>query len=808
MAQALCHHCGEVIPAGTDIHWQYHGEQQSFCCHACRAISQTIQENRLDDYYLLRDGGQKPADTPVDDIWSQPGMLQRWATINNDNSASISLYIEGMHCTACAWLIEKYLGRQPGVQQASVNFEQSRLDVTWQVQQLPLGELAKKISDIGYLAHPYQSDIVRERQQQENRALLKRIGITGILMMQIGMFSIALYAGDYLGISEQHRQLLRVFSMMFALPLLYYGALPFFSSAFYSLRQRQLNINLSISLAISGLYGSSIYSVFSQRGDIYFDSAAMFCLFILTARYIEKKSRSDLTPPRPLLPALVLRLRDGESRRCAVEDIEPGDTVLVAEGEMIAVDGVVCDGESSVSEAFINGESAAIRKQPGDVVYAGSQNHDGRLTITVSHRPEQSLLHQISRLSQLAAEEKPLFISITDRIAGRFTLIIFSLTALTWLYWQAIDTQRAFWVALSVLVVSCPCALSLAAPAALSSVHYRLRQLGVFIRNSRVLENLNRVNHVVFDKTGTLTAGHYRLQQVVTGPATEKSQALAIATAMERYSRHPLARAFAGDSTLTAEQVQIVANAGIEASVAGERYRIGSPDFLEQWHGQLQLPDTQQQWLVLGSRQQLLAYFSVADALRDEAPAVVQQLKNQNIKTEILSGDSSPAVEEVARALGITQFYKAMSSAGKLAHLKQLQQQGRLTLMIGDGINDAPVLAQSDVSATLLEASDLVKNSADMVLLGNRLDGILAAFDSARRYRRILIQNFVWAFSYNLLAIPFAMAGFVAPWMAAAGMSLSSVIVVLNSRRLASANSSSTTAAASQPAPLPAAGGA
>lgn len=790
MGAQRCYHCGDTIPANTRIHWQHNGEQQAFCCHACKAISQTIQTNKLDDYYLLRDdSGQKPLENEDLSAWDQPAIRDKW--LHNDNGvASITLYIEGMHCTACAWLIEKYLGKHPAVQKAVVNFEQSRLQVQWHIDKLPLSGLVQRLADVGYSAHPYQADIMRERQLAENHQLLKRIGITGILMMQIGMFSIGLYAGDFLGINEEHRQLLRVFSMLFAVPLLYYGALPFFIAAFFSLRQRQVNINLSITLAITGLYGSSIYSVFSRSGDIYFDSAAMFCLFILTARYIEKKSRSDLTPPQPVLPAFVIRQAQSGEQRCSLDDIHVGDLLVIPEGDVIPLDGSVVDGESSVSEAFINGESAAIAKTTGSSVYAGSQNHDGRLVIRVSNTPEESLLNKISRISQLAAEEKPRFISITDRIAGRFTLLILSLTIATWLVWLNIDGARAFWVALSVLVVSCPCALSLAAPTALSSVHYRLRRQGLFIRTARVLETLNRTSHVIFDKTGTLTAGRYSIHDAVTD---DKEQALDIAAALENHSRHPLARAFSTrQTTLQAGSIRIVANHGIEGRINGTAYRIGSPAFCRQWHQQTTPPDNHKLWVGLCSQSTMLAWFSLQDFIRPEAAAVIDYLHHHKKQTEILSGDSSATVEETAHRLGIETFHKSCSSEDKLAQLKRHHEKGHITLMVGDGINDAPVLAQSDVSVTLLEASDYVKSNADMVLLNNRLSGLVDAFINARRYRRILIQNFSWAFAYNIIAIPIAMSGLITPLWAAAGMSLSSVIVVLNSRRLAHDGSTQT----------------
>lgn len=778
-----CAHCTDKIPSGLFIQLLENGEQKYFCCNACLAVYQTIRDNQLGDYYRQREQTAKPALAGEHDIWLDTVDTSTWVKQQIDGSFTTRLYLEGMHCTACAWLIEHYLNKHPDISHARVHYGHSYVDVSWSNAAFNLRDAVQLLANIGYRAWPFQADIIRERQLNENNTLLKRIGISAILMMQIGMFSIGLYAGDYLGISAEHQQLLRVFSLIFALPILYFSALPFFVSAFYSLKMRQPDMNISISLAITGLYSSSIYSVMSKTGDIYFDSAAMFCLFILTARYIEKKSRTDMQPSQPVLPTLVTTVVDQQLKRCSIDNINIGDTVIIHEGDIIALDGIVISGVSMVSEAFLNGESLPIKKQANDQVYAGSQNHDGQLTIRVSCKQEHALVNKINQLSQQAAEEKPLFISLTDKIAARFSLIILTLTASTFFAWQFIDSSRAFWVALSVLVVSCPCALSLAAPTALSSVHFRLRKLGIYIQSIGVLETLNRVNHIIFDKTGTLTEGVFTLCETHITGNIQKDVALFMATAIEKNSLHPLATAFKSKaSPYLAEDVHIYAGLGIEADIEQQRYRMGSAQFIRQWHAKTQAPDNRQ-WLGLCNKDEVLAWFRVDDQLRDNAAKVIHQLQ-QHARITMLSGDASDAVQKTANKLNIDDYRSACSSQDKLNHINQLQDQGEITLMVGDGINDAPVLAKSHVSATLLHASSWVKNTADMILLDNNLANIPLALDAAKKYRRILIENFLWAFSYNTIAIPFAMAGFISPWMAALGMSLSSIVVVLNSRRL------------------------
>ena len=780
---ASCFHCGEPVPAHSPYQSTIKGELVSFCCPACQAISETIIGGGLADYYRQR---EVMADTPKRydfTVWDYPKLQASFVSQEGDYSRA-SLYIEGMHCTACAWLIEKHLSRLTDIRKASVNYQQNALLLEWRTDAIKLSDIMTAVADIGYTPHPYQADTIKERQQAQHKKMLKRIGISAILMMQIGMFSIGLYAGDFLGIEDSYKQLLSTFSLLFSIPLLYYGALPFFSAAYFKLRNLQLSMDVSVSLAITGLYSSSVYSVITGRGDIYFDSIAMLCLFILTARYIEQKSRMELIPPSALLPAIATRVLDKQTETVPLADIQSGDILIIQEGEIVPLDGCVVSGQSSVSEAFINGEAEPLKKQAGDNVYAGSQNHDGQLTICVSHRSEESLVKKIEQLSTRAAEDKPRMISITDAIAGHFTLAILTLSTLTLVYWLWQGNDQAFWIALSVLVVSCPCALSLAAPTALSAIQFRLRQRGILIQASQVIEKLQHIDHVIFDKTGTLTEGQYRILQTRLVDAEDENHCLQIASALEATSRHPIAQAFQHKGLL-ASQIQIVPNKGIEGVIAHQRFRIGKPGYCQQWHATETPPNHTQQWVGLCSEQDFLAWFALGDALRTDAKPLVDQLQRRHLALEILSGDASGNVAEVAEALNISDFHNNLSSEDKLEQLRHHAELGHHTLMVGDGVNDAPVLSLSDVSVTLLDACDWVKHNADMILLNNQLLSIEEALHSAERYQRVLKQNFTWALLYNGIAIPFAMTGFITPYIAALGMSLSSVIVVLNSRRLA-----------------------
>jgi Cu2+-exporting ATPase len=778
----FCFHCTDTLPTNEKYESIINNTLCHFCCPACLAIAETIHNGGLDNYYKQRDSKaqkiQRHTFSMWDDIESQKSFITQDADIS-----TAKLYIEGIHCTSCAWLIEKQLSHQQGVTQADLNYQQQCLVLSFNRNDNNISQLMESIADIGYMPHPYHADAIKELQQFETKNQLKQIGITAILMMQIGMFSIAIYAGDFLGIDAEHKQLLSIFSLLFSIPLLYFSAMPFFNTALLKLKNKQLTIDVSISLAIIGLYISSVYSVLQKTGDFYFDSIAMFCLFILISRFIEKQSRASLLLPTTLLPQFATVMKNNEAITIPTNDLQLGDHVLIRQGETLPIDGKVIEGQSSVSEAFLNGEPKPLLKTINDIVYAGSTNHDGELIISVINESNNTFVKNIEKLTQNAAIHKPQAQTFTDSIASKFTLVVYVLAIGTFFYWQLQGNNHAFWIALSVLVISCPCALSLAAPTALSTVHTTLRKAGIIIQSSLVIEKINSITHVIFDKTGTLTEGHYSITKTVLVGDDIEEQCLSIAHALEANSKHPISMAFTVLG-LHAKNITLHTNQGIEGSIDKQRYRIGNPLFCQIWHNHVSPPDNNGQWIGLCSKQQMLAWFLLHDATRSDASTLTQFLQNKGIHCEILSGDNSITVDEIAHKLNITSYAKSCTSADKLHHLKMRQESGAVCLMVGDGVNDAPVLSQSDISVTLLDACDWVKNSTDIILLNNRLNDIALTIQYAARYKSIVKQNFLWAFLYNSISIPFAMAGFVTPYWAAIGMSLSSIAVVLNSRRL------------------------
>ena len=560
------------------------------------------------------------------------------------------------------------------------------------------------------------------------------------------------------------------------------------------MRRRQLGMDVPVSLAIGGAFLASAWATIRASGEIYFDSVTMFTFFLLAGRFLEMGARHRAGQAAEelvkLLPATAARLCEAGEERVPVADLVPGDRVLVRPGESVPADGRVQEGVSSVDESLLTGESLPQLRKTGDLLVGGTVNNESPLIMQVEQVGEDTVLSAIVRLLDRAQTEKPGVARMADRVAGWFVaalLVVASLVA--WWWWQH-DPAHAFAVTLSVLVVTCPCALSLATPAAVTAATGALTRLGVLTTRGHALETLARASHVIFDKTGTLTEGRLRLQTLELLGSSDRSTCLRIAAALEQGSEHPIANALCTEagSVPVAENLSAQAGLGIEGWVEGQRYRIGIPEFV------LELQDddgkgvdtitTAPTGVVLGNEQALLAHFEFADRLRDQAVETVRQLAALGIHVELLSGDEAGVVETVANELGISHFKARCRPGDKLARIQALQAEGAVVAMVGDGVNDAPVLAGAQVSLAMGGGTQLAHASADMVLLSEQLPHLVDAIRTSRRTLAIIRQNLAWALVYNVIALPLAAGGYIAPWMAAIGMSTSSLVVVLNALRL------------------------
>lgn len=776
------------------------------CCPGCEAVAGAIVDGGLERFYRFRtEANEKPdSDRPEQAQWQLydlPDIQADFVVDAEGGQRRAQLLLEGITCAACSWLIETHLKRHTAVTQLTVDVSTHRCNLTWNADRQALSEIMAELARIGYRPRPATDEAQRAMAQQDNRRSLARLGVAGFGMMQTGMVSVGLYTGA----AEEWQLFLRWLSFLVATPVVLFSAAPFFQAAWRSLRARQLIMDVPVALAIGLAYTASGWATVTGGGEVYFESVTMFTFFLLVGRYLEMRTRhrnrlayGNLAQ---LMPLSAHRLSDtGEETPVPVKSLQVGDRVRVRSGETFPCDGEVTDGQSEVVEALLTGESRPVPKAPGDRVVGGTLNSESALELRVTAVGGDTQLSAIERLVSNAEADKPHQVALADRVARYFVGAVLIIFALVWGAWQWVDPAHAFWVALSVLVVTCPCALALAMPAALTAATANLRGKGFLIARGHVLETLAHIDRVILDKTGTLTLGRFTLLEVLPVPGRDREALLAIAAALEAPARHPLAEAFrpwAGSRRAT--NTRQYTAAGVEGEVDGQRYRLGNVRFSRELFGgsaALEAPDQAQQWLLLSDPQGPLGWFAVGDEDRAGASDLVTYLKQRGLAVELLSGDRSGAVASLAQRLGIDRYTAGAHPDEKLTRLRACQSDGERVLMVGDGINDVPVLSAADVSVAMASASDLAQTRADAVLLSCDLKTLVEALRVAQRTRRVIRQNLTFSLGYNLVALPLAALGLIPPWLAAIGMTTSSLIVIFNALRLHRSRSESAPGAA------------
>ena len=791
-----CFHCGEPIPAGVLLHARVADRDEPVCCHGCRAVAEFIAGAGLGDYYRYRDASAARADeAPRPDRWAaydRPELAERLSRGNADGTRSITVLLEGLRCSACSWLADKALRQQRGLRDASVNPATARATLTWDPAEARLGDLLRVLEHVGLRPHPLAGDAAGQLALAERRTALKRLAVAGFGMMQVMMFAVPLYIGEGSGMEADIRELLRLVSMLVSVPVALYAGWPFYQGAWQSIRARSVSMDVPVSVGIVLAFVASVWNAMTGRGEVYFDSVTMFVFFLALGRYVEMIARhragSVADALARLAPVTARRVRGDEVLDVPAAELEPGDQILVRTGEVFAADGTVVEGSGRVDESMLTGESTAVAKDAGADVHAGTQNLAAPLRVAVSAVADRTVLAGIVALLERAQAERPRLARAADRAAAWFLGRILIGAALVFAAWWFVDPARAFPATLAVLVVTCPCALSLATPAAIAAATAALARRGVLVAHSDAFERLARADRVLWDKTGTLTRGLVRVEEVRTYASDDEAACVALATALERMSEHPIARAFVADGVAagTATDVEVHAGLGVEGSVGGRRLRIGRPAWAAEFGG-VAPPEGLggESWVCLADAHGTIAAFRLTDSVRAEARDCVQALATLGLRSEIASGDDAAAVARVAARCGIDAYSAGLTPDGKLARVRALQASGRGVVAVGDGINDAPLLRGADVAVAMGRGSALAQSSADLILVRDALEEIPRAVALARRAQRIVKQNLAWAIVYNLAALPLAAFGLVPPWLAAIGMAASSVGVVLNAMRLA-----------------------
>ena len=789
-----CFHCGEPVPTGSDFTLEIKGIVQPMCCPGCQAVAQTILECGLASYYEHRTapgikGELVPSELAALTHYDLAEVQQEFVT-ETGTLREIQPSVEGLTCAACAWLIERHLMGLAGLHYVNVNTTTHRARIKWDPDRLSLSDILKGFAKIGYRAYPFQTHSQEALYAREVRSYMFRMALAGLGSMQVMMCAVALYMDFFISVEEEFMIYFKWISLLLSTPIMIYSAQPFYVGAWRSLKQGHLSMDVSVSLALIGAFVASIWATVFNTGEVYYDSITMFVFFLLLGRLLELRARRKASESSSnlarLVPIMATRIDADGEHEVPAKTLRVGDRVRVLAGATLPADGIITLGQASLNEAMLTGEQLPLLKQAGDPVFAGTISTDAPLEIRVNHPIEESRLAQIMRLQDSALDDKPAIAQLADVLSRHFILVLLLIAAAVWTFWHFHAPERAFWVTLSVLVATCPCALSLATPTALTSATAHLTRSGILLRRGHVLDVLTRANRIVMDKTGTLSTRNISLGGGQPLAELGEDECLAIARALEAYSEHPIARAFrskgADDAVLLAASgVTPVIGHGIEGRIAGKHYRIGSA----RWLGLSDKQNAAQGLAIyLADETRPLARFTLADTVRADAGALIQAFKAAGLQTTILTGDSSPQADTVARELGVDELVKGVTPDGKLAYLKARETAGDISIMVGDGINDAPVLAGAHASFAMAGGTDLAKNSADAILLADDLSRLLTARTLALRTRRIIQENFAWSIGYNLLVLPLAASGWLPPYLAAAGMSLSSLIVVTNSMRL------------------------
>jgi Cu2+-exporting ATPase len=783
-----CAHCGDALAGLKIVTRRIGGRKLDYCCLGCAFIAEQLHLARASD---------------ADRVALEASLAQGPVRRDVPAGARTQIEVRGMVCAACALLIEHRLRRTEGVMSAHVDFAAQRAYVGFDPQRTDAAGIRRVIERAGY-----RTDENGRGEARRNRIELLRVLLAWLMMMQVMMLAVPAYVARPGDIPDDIQQLLRLAQLVLTVPVLLFSAVPILRGAWSQLRAGPIGMDLPIVLGLTAAFAASTWATITSHGPVYFDSITMFVALVLGVRWLQARAlraaRGHLDDAQRRARLTARRLRGFPAslatEAVAADQLLVDDHVLVPVGETVPADGVIVQGTSSVSQAWLTGEATPIEKQDGAPVLAGSVNLEQPLVLRVTRAGEATSLAALRRLVDDAGLERPRIVETANRIAVAFLWVVLAVTAATVAGWWFVDPSQALPAAVAVLVATCPCALSLAAPAALAAAQSRLAERGVLTARSAALEALARIDVLACDKTGTLTTAEPALTRLIPLRGLRNADVLAMAAALESVAAHPFARALAlaaeNIAVPTPQDVVITPSAGIEGTVGGRRLRIGKIEYALALAGEAGAGAWARRWpalaaqiprddsvVALADHQGVLALFAFGESLRADAAALVEAAREGSVEMILVSGDRAGSVDRVARALGIERAYAQQTPASKRELVAQLQGAGRRVAMLGDGFNDAPVLAQADVSIALAEGAALAQARADFIVLGSGAGDVAHLLRTARRGMRIVRENFAWALVYNLGAIPLAAFGWLSPALAAVGMAASSALVVANALR-------------------------
>jgi Cu2+-exporting ATPase len=775
------------------------GQQRVFCCNGCRGIFRLIHEEGLDEFYSRRTGWT-PGPPDSGEVSSELFMDSVRMT---DNCSEIDLYLSGIRCASCIWLIEHYLSKFPGISEVRVNYATHRARIKWSEEKITLGSILRKIRSLGYVPKPYVPSDREGYLEREKKDLLIRFGTAAFFSMQLMLYTTALYAGYFQGIEPFYRKTFELIAWALATPVMFYCGYPFMKNTLLGIRNRTLNMDVLVFTGSFSAYAYSIAVIFAG-GKVYFDTSAMIITLILLGRFIEAGAKTRATGAISALFSLqpkearLAEVLENGSATVPVASLKPGNHIQVIPGDKVPVDCRVIGGSSEVDEGMLTGESMPVPKSEGSEVFGGTINLNGRLVLEVIRTGNDTVLSRIIRAVEDAQARKAPIQKVADRVVGWFVPAIIVISLATFIFWFAEESTvtASLMNAISVMVIACPCALGLATPLATLIGSTLLSSKGILTKGGDVIETVAGSDFVCFDKTGTLTAGTPSLRDVI-AYGTDRENLHLLAASLEKNSEHTVAKALCGGipegSLRRAESFKTHPGMGVEGTLEGEHLLAGNIAFLESFHAVMSEPQMRDFYSLsskghtvigLAVGQELKGWFAVSDDLRPDAPEVVDNLKRCGCEVSLLTGDHRTVAEEIGKRAGISIIHAEVLPVQKADRVREMKGAGHRVIMVGDGINDAPALVEADIGVALGSATDIAIESADVVLMRADLKLVPQLIRVSRKTLSVIKGNLFWAFSYNLIAIPLAVSGYIHPVISAAFMALSSLIVVGNSLRL------------------------
>ncbi len=796
MANIACTHCNLEFDESVMIIEEEGDKKLFFCCKGCQGVYHLLNSEGLGTFYdKLGDTKLQPASQKSEDLekFDLEGFKNKYIKTNEDGLFEIHLIIEGIHCSACVWLNEKVLHKTDGVIEASINYTNNKAKVVWDPEEVKLSKIIETIRSIGYNAYPYDPSLQEERATKTRKDYYSRILVAVFGTMNIMWIAIAHYAGYFTGMQQNFKDILNVAEFILATPVLFYSGWVFFRGAYYGFKNKIVNMDTLVASGALSAYIYSIYAMTTQRGEVYFDSVVMIITFVLVGKYLEVLSKKHAVDTLDSLmgstPTEVMTLKDGIKSLVSIENIQIGDIIELKPGEKVVIDGVVTSGQGSFDESSLTGENEPLYKQNSDAILSGSICLDSVIHYEASKDVSSSLLTSIVNLLEESITKKPHIEQLANTISGYFSNIILLIALLTlagWYFWNG-SFETALIVGISVIVIACPCALGLATPmATLVGISIAAKR-GILFKEATFLETMAKSNLLALDKTGTITEGKPSVVKAELFEGFDPSLLLALVDT----SNHPISKGIASYlkaenaplKQITLENIKSIEAKGIKATHKRKNLLGGNVDLLKNEGFEIDA-NSENSLFFFSVDDKLMARFELTDTIRDGAKEAIEQIQGLGIKVIMLTGDHEQSAHKVAKEVGIKEVHAKLLPQEKSALINEFQSNGEVVVMVGDGINDAIALAQSNIAIAMGQGADVAINVSDVVLLDEKPQSILEAYKISRRTFRAVKENLGFSLLYNVIAVPLAVMGFVNPLIAALSMSLSSLVVVGNSMRI------------------------